>query len=205
MPNAVIPDSHNNRLTFFKNLKQEIADNATALGLAAANLTPINALLDPLIAKYQALVDAEQAVVEASADADQVFTASKDDLLALFANLRANPKLTDGMGAAMKIYTQTTQRNPDDTKPAIKADAQPGHVRITGSKDYAELINIYMRLVGTAAWTLVGIKRKKFPFDDQTPLKTSGTPERREYIARGVIDDEEVGQMSDIVSVTFGG
>jgi hypothetical protein len=87
----------------------------------------------------------------------------------------------------------------------IKAEAQPGVVRITGSKDYAELVNIYMRVVGTAAWTLVGIKRKKFPFEDQTPLKSAGMAEAREYAARGVIDDNEVGQMSDIVQVAFAG
>jgi hypothetical protein len=62
-----------------------------------------------------------------------------------------------------------------------------------------------MRVAGTAAWTLVGVKRKRFPFDDQTPLKAAGTAEVREYAARGVINDEEVGQMSDIVQATFGG
>lgn len=205
MARGIIPDSHANRLDFFQNLKQAIADNAAALGLNAAALAAANAILDPLIAAYQTLVDAEQAATAAGADADQVFAQENADLRALFNNLKANPKFTDGMGEAMRIFTQTTQRNPDDIKPKIKATAQPGSVRITGSKDYAETVNISMRLAGTSAWTLVGIKRKKFPFDDQTPLKTPGVPEVREYEARGVIGDDEVGQHSDIVRVTFGG
>ena len=79
------------------------------------------------------------------------------------------------------------------------------YIRNTGTKNYAELYNLYMRIVGTAAWTLIGVRRKKFPFDDQTPLKTPGVFEEREYQARGVINDEEVGQPSNIVSVKFAG
>ncbi len=205
MPNSVIPDSHANRLAFFKNLKQVITDNATALKLDAAALATIAALLDPIIAKYQTLVDAEVAASAASVDAEQTFNGSKEQVLALFASLRANPGLTAGLGDEMKIYSSTPEHDPATIKPKIKAVSEPGHVRITGSKDYAELVNIYLRLAGTAAWTLVGIKRKKFPFDDQTPLKVAGTPEQREYCARGVIDDEEIGLMSDIVTVVFGG
>lgn len=204
MAQDIIPDSHSNRLDFFKNLKKEIAANAAALALDAAAVTAANGSLDPLIAAYQTLVDAETAEAAASATADQVFNGKNESLRALFNQLKSNPKFVDGMGEAMRIFSQTTQRNPADTTPRIKATAEPGHIRITGSKDYAELINIYMRLAGTPAWTLIGIRRKKLPFDDQTPLKTPGTPEMREYMARGVIGDEEVGQQSGIVTAVFG-
>ena len=66
-------------------------------------------------------------------------------------------------------------------------------------------MNIYLRVAGAAAWTLIGIRRQKFPFDDQTPLKTPGVAESREYQARAVVGDAEVGVPSDIVGVTFGG
>ncbi len=61
------------------------------------------------------------------------------------------------------------------------------------------------RTVAASNRTLIGVRRKKFPFDDQTPLKTPGVFEEREYQARGVINDEEVGQPSNIVSVKFAG
>ena len=44
-----------------------------------------------------------------------------------------------------------------------------------------------------------------FPKDDFTALAVAGTPEVREYQAFGVLNDEQIGQPSDIVSVTFGG
>ncbi len=205
MAQNIIPDSHSNRLDFLKNLKKEITDNAAALGLDAAALAEIDKILDPLIAAYQVLVNTEQAVTAANADAAQVFAQQVAPLRALIDQLKTNPKLTDGMGTDMRIFTSTTVHNPADTKPSIKVKAEPGHVTVTGSKDYAELVNIYMRIAGTTAWILVGVRRKKFPFDDQTPLKQAGVPEVREYMGRGVINDEEVGLASDIVTVTFAG
>ncbi len=205
MPNTVIPDSAANRLAFFKNLKQQITDHAAALKLSPADVAAINALLDPLIAKLQTLVDTDAAQSQASADVEHALGDSRKDLLALFEQLRANPGAKGAIAEAMQILSSKTQRDKNSIKPRIKAEAVPGHVRITGTKNYAELVNIYMRIVGTANWVLVGIKRKKFPFDDQTPLKTPGVPEAREYMARGVINDEEIGEPSDIVQVTFGG
>jgi hypothetical protein len=205
MSQTVIPDSHTNRLGFLKALKTQIAANATAAGLDTATVTGYSAILDPLIAKYQALVDAEEALTTANADAAQAFRQGQKSLQGMVNELKNNTKVTAGMRSEMGIAIVSGTRDPNTTKPRIKAVAQAGHVTLTGSKDYAELINIYMRVVGTAEWTLIGVRRKRFPFEDQTPLKTAGTPEQREYQARGVMGDEEVGQPSDIVSVLYGG
>ena len=207
MAQSIIPDSHENRLAFFKTLKTVINTpaNATAFGWNAAKLTAANAVLDPLIATYQTLVDSENAVVTNNANAAQIFTQEKAALQSLVSELKANPGCTDGMETQMGLVTTSTKPAPADMQPTIKATAQPGSVRVTGSKDYADLVNIYLRLAGTAAWTLIGIRRMKFPFDDQTPLKVAGVPEQREYMARAVVGEDEVGLPSDIVAVTFGG
>ena len=205
MSQKIVPDSHVNRLNFLKTLKTEFNTNAAALKYDAGFVASTNAMLDTLIAAYQTLVDAEAAAAQASADAAGVFDPNSEALHKLFDNLKSNPNCTPAMRVAMGIDSKSTNKPAAQIKPTINVEAQPGHVRITGSKDYAELVNIYMRLVGATAWTLVGIRRKKFPFDDQTPLKTPGVPEAREYMARGVIGDDEVGDPSDIVPVTFGG
>ena len=205
MPKSIIPDSHQNRLSFLMGLESIIMSNGAALNWDPAKRTAVAAILDPLITAYQALVDAENAVVTASANAAQVFAAANTDLQKLIAELKANPGCTAGMQAEMKLVTTFTKPAPAAMQPKIKASAQPGHVRLTGSKDYADLVNIYMRRVGTAAWTLVGIRRMKFPFDDQTPLQTPGVAESREYQARAVVGDAEVGVPSDIVQVTYAG
>ena len=52
---------------------------------------------------------------------------------------------------------------------------------------------------------IAATKRKTFPFLDETPLAQPGIPEQREYMARGVKGDDEIGQDSDIVTVTYAG
>ena len=66
MSQKTIPDSHANRLNFFKNFKKEFNDNAAAMKYDATFIAGINAMLDKLIAVYQTLVDAEAAVTAAS-------------------------------------------------------------------------------------------------------------------------------------------
>ena len=201
----IIPDSHDNRLAFFINLKTQLHADAAALNWDAGKLGAVDAILDPLIGTYQTLVDSENAVVVNNANTAQIFAQEKADLQSLFTEIKANPGCTAGMAADMGLVTTSSKPAPAAMQPTIKAAAQPGFVRVTGSKDYADLVNIYMRVAGTAAWTLIGIRRQKFPFDDQTPLKTPGVAETREYQARAVVGDAEVGLPSDIVQVTYGG
>ena len=43
------------------------------------------------------------------------------------------------------------------------------------------------------------------PYFDTKPLANPAVPEVREYMARGMVGDEEVGLDSDIASITFAG
>ena len=85
--------------------------------------------------------------------------------------------------------TNALEEGTRDTRPSVGA---------------SERRSVYMRVVGTVPWTLVGIRRQKVPFDDQIPLPP-GVAETREYQARAVVGDDEVGVPSDIVQVTFAG
>lgn len=190
---------------FFINLKTQLHADAAALHWDAGKIGAVDALLDPLIGSCQTLVESENAVVVNNADTAQVFGDRKAGLQSLFTEIKANPGCTVGMARDMGLVTTSSKPAPADMQPTIKAAAQPGYVRVTGSKDYADLVNIYMRVAGTAAWTLIGIRRQKFPFDDQTSLKTPWVAETREYEARAVVGDDEVGVPSDIVSVTYAG
>jgi hypothetical protein len=204
MPSDYIPDSFQNRYNWLVNLKTEVNAKAADLKLDAAKLAAFNTLIDALIAVYKALIDAQTALDTASGDAHDLFASNVGDLRDFINELKNNTLCTDGMKAAMQIVTTGGGPADADIKPAITASAERGHVRITGTKNYAETVNIYMRRKG-GAFAIIAPKRKRFPFDDQTPLAVAGVPEEREYMARGVIGDDEVGQDSDIVSVVFGG
>ena len=40
---------------------------------------------------------------------------------------------------------------------------------------------------------------------DTSPLAAPGVAEGREYMARGILNDQEIGVASNIASITFGG
>jgi len=63
--------------------------------------------------------------------------------------------------------------------------------------------NIYSRLKGQASWSFLSIDTSS-PYDDHKVL-ANGSPETREYMCIGVMEDTEVGQQSDIVTLVFGG
>src|SRR5438128_1052969 len=64
-------------------------------------------------------------------------------------------------------------------------------------------IHVYSRKKGETAWRFLDSARYS-PFVDAAPAATPGIPEIREYRVVGVYKDQEVGQPSDIVSVTVG-
>ena len=57
-----------------------------------------------------------------------------------------------------------------------------------------ESVNVYSRLFGATAWKKLGMANNS-PFADKTPLAQPGVPELREYRIRGVMKDEEVGEI----------
>ena len=204
MKSDYVPDSYENRYNWLVNLRVQVNDQEGNLNWDAAKLTAFNALVDPLIALYKAVVDAQVALDASSGNAREGWDAASAALRALIAEIKTNPGFTEGMGEAMRIFTSGAAPEPGDIKPAIEAVAHRGGVKISGTKNYAETVNIYMRRAG-GAWVLIAPRRKRLPFEDQTPLAAAGVPEEREYMARGVIGDEEVGQDSDIVGTVFGG
>jgi len=54
-------------------------------------------------------------------------------------------------------------------------------------------------------WKLIAVRNRKFPEYYEAPLTVPNTPEIREYMAIGVIDDEEIGQTSEIREVVYAG
>jgi hypothetical protein len=204
MASDYMPDSIENRRNWIVNLKQQVIANAARLNYGTDEIGAFNAIADPLVTAYDAVIAADLAQRQAIGSAQDLFDGTGGGLRAFIEQMKVNPGFDAGMGAAMQIFTSNNTPAPADIKPTLKATNERGHVRLTGSKNYAETVNIYMRRNGSA-WMLVAAKRKTFPFLNETPLAQPGIPEQREYMARGVKGDDEIGQDSDIVTVTYAG
>ena len=66
-------------------------------------------------------------------------------------------------------------------------------------------MNLYFRKKGDVQWKLIAVRKRRFPYFDESPLAVPNTPEVREYMAIGVNADEETGQPSEIKEVVYAG
>ena len=95
--------------------------------------------------------------------------------------------------------------DPAHSRPTIDAEAQCGRIKITGKKPGFDSVSIYSRKKGDVQWKLIAVRKRKFPYYDETPLAVPNTPEVREYMAIGVVKDEEIGEPSEIKEVVYAG
>ncbi|HEY8902031.1 MAG TPA: hypothetical protein VIM61_16595 [Chthoniobacterales bacterium] len=205
MATDFIPQSYANLSDWLANLAAKLPTNAPALGLDPAELTTLQAEITALQTPLADLL-AKQIALDAALGA---FQQSQGDHLprirAAIRHLKTSPGYTAGIGEDLQVIGGGDSFDPETYKPTLSAEAFPSYVRLKGKKSGVQAMNLYVRLKGAAEWKLLVARRSKFPFEDDSPLSVAGTPETREYRAVGVVDDEEIGQSSDIVSVVYGG
>ena len=200
-----IPTQRDHRYLWYKNLSTNVAAEAAKFGGVAGDATALKAVADGIIAKYDATNGAQQAV-------DGARSIERTSEATGLAQIRAKVKnwktLTgypaSGSDAVLQLSGNGAAFDPATYKPVLKASIAPGGVSIGFTKKGVDSMAIYMRLRGTSAWHKLGVDTTS-PYLDSTPLASAGVPEAREYLARGVLNDEEIGLDSDVVSATFAG
>lgn len=201
MANDYLPKSDGALVLWLNTFKTKIAVHGATLGLLPADITA-------LIAKCAGIVTSIENA-EAKKNEQQNAVTAKDDLkkedLPIIRNeikrMKTHGGFTNGIGQELGIIGSD---DAEPIKPSIKAKARANDVEISFTKKGFDGVNVYTRLKGVAAWTFLA-RDTNSPYNDNRPLAVAGTPETREYMCIGVLNDEEVGEASDIVSVVYGG
>ena len=199
-----IPPADDAKIIWLTNLRDTIDDWSAILGLSAARVTQIKAWCNDLIAQINATNTAKQAWLSVAAAKATQETTSLGGLRGEINQWKANPAMTPAIEAAMKIVGSGSSFDPNTYKTKISAQVIGDHVRLTFVKGETDGVNFYWRKKGETVWKFLS-RDTNSPYNDHTPLTTPGVPEVREYQAYGVLNDQQIGQPSDIVSVTFGG
>ncbi len=199
-----IPSNDGALMLWAQNYKTNIATAGVTLGLTPTEITTEQTLCEDLILGITQVQAAKAAAASA--------VKQKEDLIqtaggALRTNIGRHKKATTytaTIGESLKIIGGAYSVDITNYKAKISVEKFAAFVRIKFTKQGADGINLYHRKKGEAPWKFLA-RDTKSPYDDHIVLALGNQPEHWEYRAFGVINDDEIGQASDIVEVVYGG
>jgi hypothetical protein len=201
MSNYYLPNSDGQLIIWLTNFQAKIPTYGPTLGLAAGDVTALTNLCAGVMESIEE-VEIKKNEAQNAVTAKDAF---KNEQLPILRNairrLKTHTDYTDAIGQELGVIGSESSL-PD--KPGLKAKARVNDVELSFTKKGLDGVNVYARAKGAAQWTFLA-RDTHSPYHDTRPLANAGVPETREYMCIGVVSDEEVGEVSDIVSVVFGG
>lgn len=204
MSKDYLPSSDSSTAAWLLNFKTKIGTLGASLGLLPADVTAIQAQCTSWITSINAVETKRGELAAALQARDAAEQASGTDVRERVRRMKTNAGYTDAIGEELKIIASGVALNRGEFKATISAERFAGFVRIKFVKKNTEGINLYHRKKGDSVWKFLA-RDTKSPYDDHIELAVAGQPEHWEYRAFAVVDDEEIGQASDIVEVVYGG
>lgn len=204
MPDFV-PPKRASRRGWLQNISDKAVAQAAAAGAPAPDATALKAAADALISAYDdtdaasSTLDGKRAI-EADVESDSFAVIRR-----IIREWKVLPNFkSSGAESELQAAASASNFDPNTYKPVITASIKGGVITIEFKKKGVDALAVYCRLRGAAAWTRIAVDTTS-PCQDEAPLANPAVPEVREYMARGMIDDVEIGLASDIISITFAG
>jgi hypothetical protein len=202
--NDFIPGQETEKVKWYDNLSAKAAAQGIALGLNAAQITELQNICSGIKTAIKVNSDAQTAAQTAKIAKDQKIIDGEKQLRAFIRTIKASSGYNDAVAKDFLIVGEESVFDPSSYKPVIKAKVMPGRVVIEFVKSKLDGVNIYVRLKGQSLWTKLAYDSYS-PYEDNRPLAVANTPEHREYMAIGVIQDAAVTLQSDIIEAVYGG
>lgn len=204
-PMDMIPRKRAERRAWYANISANIVAEAVKMGVAPADGTAAKALVDEIIAKMDGTDAAESALAGARNQERTTEKTNQGTLRAYIRNWKTLPQYPgSGSEGVLRLKGEEEEFDAENYKPVITVEIVGGQITIGFLKKGVDALAIYCRPRGTTQWTRIGIDTES-PFLDSKPVAAPGTPEVREYMARGMLGDVEIGLDSDIVPLAVPG
>ncbi len=204
MQTDYIPRREAEKVIWLLNIEGKIDTFLAPLGITAAEATAIKTRCSSIRTSISANEAARTAAKQAKESKDAVIKTEEAVLRNAIQTWKLKSTFTEAVAEALGLNAPQSRMNMDDYKTQLTTQTFPGKIEINFTKKGVDGVNIYVRHKGQSTFMKIAYDSHS-PYEDNRPLAISGTAETREYMAMGVIDDEEIGQQSDIVEVVFGG
>ncbi len=200
-----IPTKRELRRAWLQNISDKAAAQVVAGGGTAPVAASLTAAADALIAAY-ADTDSAKTTYEGKKAIEQN---TEDTQIAAIRSILTSLKVlpnwkSSGADAELQASASGSEMDPGTYKPVFTVEMKGGLITLDFKKKGVDALAFYGRLRGTMGWTKLAVDTSS-PYIDGRPLAVAGVAEAREYMARGMLDDDEIGLESDVVCIVFGG
>lgn len=202
MGRSYFPTSDAAQSAWAGNYKAKIADVAAALGLTHEQVDKQTADCDKIIGGISNVSVKRANLKEAIGSRNEIIATSGGSLRADISNIKTLPGYTLGIGSALGILSASTSADYATFKPTLNIGMFGGKVRIKFKKMETDGVNIYRKKIDANEWSFLA-RANKSPYDQGYVLEVPGQSETWQYRAFGVVDDNEIGQPSDIVQIVY--
>ena len=200
-----VPKKRNDRYVWYKKMSGNVVAEAVKFGGVAGDATAVKTAVDGVIAKMDATNTAQDAVDSARTLEGSAEKAALAQLRAKVASWKTLPGWANsGSANVLEVVGSSTTFDPATYQTTLTVTLVPGGVKVAFPKKGVEAMAIYMKVNNAANWVKIGSCNHS-PFIDHTPLAVANVPEQRHYMARGLVNDVEIGVDSDAVTVTYAG
>jgi hypothetical protein len=201
-----VPRERAKKIQFYRKLESDVEAEAVNFGGAAADATQVKNWAKAMADAMDA-TDAAEALAKSKRQTERTLEAAH------LPNVRLRVRnwktlggwAASGSEAVLGLKGTDSDFDPATYKPVIKLSIEAGKIRVEFEKKGVDGIAVYCRLRGTLGWGQRLATDSQSPYYDTKPLENPAVPEVREYMARGMIVDDEIGLDSDVVSITFAG
>ena len=178
---------------------------AAAMDMSVAERAAFLAAIGVLLPAVSEIVSLQLQLEAKTAGFQEILDAQVPIIRATIKRGKTSPHCTAEIQTNLDWVAHAPNLDPEHSRPFILVEPQRARVKISGRKPGFEAVSLYSRIKGQVQWKLIAVRKRKFPYYDESPLAVAGAPEVREYMAIGVVNDEEVGQPSEIIEVVYAG
>ncbi len=197
------PRSNAEQVTWLTNFSSKIAISGVSLGLTVTEISELQTNCSSLITAINTAETLKTSLKSATAAKEIAVQTNGGNIRNNVARLKTSASYNATMGQDLGVIGTSTALDFATFKAKLTVENFAGYIRLKFTKKGTDGVNIYRRKLGESTWHFLA-RDTKSPYDDHIVLAVANQPEHWEYRAFGVVDDNEIGIASDIVSVVFG-
>jgi hypothetical protein len=184
------------------NFKNKVANIAKQLKISESEVLPVLVAIDAQSATYGKVLAIRKEAKSATSNNDEQTKTTVASIRALSNQIKAAPDYTEAMGQELGIIGTDSIFEKSTAKPKISVGKEGNTVVVKFIKEKADGVYIYSRRSGEKEFTLLGVDTVP-PYHDKRPNLVTGQTEMREYKAWYFLDEDIIGQESDVASITL--